>query len=71
MRQSLITFVSALTLVLAPAAFATVNHGDFIGTGVDFLQVSETTTTAAGARSASRLTVAWSLRLSPCLPSRV
>ncbi|MGH0030092.1 MAG: DUF7467 domain-containing protein [Myxococcota bacterium] len=31
---------------MAPAAFATVNHGDFIGTGVDFKQVSETTNTA-------------------------
>lgn len=33
--------------VLVPSwAFATVNHGDFIGTSVDFLQVSETTQTA-------------------------
>ncbi|MGH0034137.1 MAG: DUF7467 domain-containing protein [Myxococcota bacterium] len=30
----------------APQAFATVNYGDFIGTGVDFLQVSEETQTA-------------------------
>jgi hypothetical protein len=33
--------------LLAPSlAFATVNYGDFLGTGVDFLQVSETTQTA-------------------------
>ncbi|MBW2241157.1 MAG: hypothetical protein JRH01_04160, partial [Deltaproteobacteria bacterium] len=37
-------------LLLAPAlALATVNHGDFIGTGVDFLAVSETTQTAGDA----------------------
>lgn len=37
----------ALVWVLAPSlAGATVNHGDFNGTGVDFLAVSETTLTA-------------------------
>jgi len=35
-----------LSLVFASAASATVNHGDFLGTGVDFLQVSETTNSA-------------------------
>lgn len=34
------------SLLVPPAAFATVNHGDFLGTGVDFLQVSETTLSA-------------------------
>jgi hypothetical protein len=41
------TLVLSLVGLLAPAsAFATVNYGDLIGTGVDFLQVSETTQTA-------------------------
>ena len=44
--SSLASLVTTFALVVAPAAFATVNHGDFIGTGVDFLQVSETTSTA-------------------------
>ncbi len=35
-----------LALLVAAPALATVNHGDFLGTGVDFLQVSETTLTA-------------------------
>ena len=33
-------------LLASPAAFAQVNHGDFLGTDVDFLQVTETTQTA-------------------------
>lgn len=33
-------------LLPASASLATVNHGDFLGTGVDFLQVSETTLSA-------------------------
>jgi hypothetical protein len=42
------TALAAATLWLLSAApsGATVNHGDFIGTGVDFLAVSETTLTA-------------------------
>jgi hypothetical protein len=36
----------ALLLLPPAASLATVNHGDFLGTGVDFLQVSETTLTA-------------------------
>lgn len=44
---SKVGFALALAMwIAAPAAHATVNHGDFLGTGVDFLQVSETTTTA-------------------------
>jgi len=39
----------ATSLLLALPALATVNHGDFIGTGVDFLAVSETTQTAGDA----------------------
>ena len=39
-----------LVLLLASAsALATVNHGDFLGTSVDFLQVSETTLSAGDA----------------------
>lgn len=44
-KISLLSISSALLLFAAGSAFATVNHGDFIGTGVDFLQVKETTTT--------------------------
>jgi len=39
-------FAAVLCLVLPGAALATVNHGDFVGTGVDFRNVSETTQTA-------------------------
>lgn len=47
MRQpTFVTLLSTLALCLAPAAFATVNHGSFSGTGVDFVDVSETTLTA-------------------------
>jgi hypothetical protein len=35
----------ALSLAVPRVALATVNHGDFLGIGVDFLQVSETTQT--------------------------
>jgi hypothetical protein len=46
MRKTM-SLTVALASLLAPSfAFATENHGDFIGTGVDFLQVSETTQTA-------------------------
>jgi hypothetical protein len=42
--------VLSLALLLAStSAFATVNHGDFLGTSVDFLQVSETTLSAGDA----------------------
>jgi hypothetical protein len=41
---------SALAGLLAPSlAGATVNHGDFLGAGLDFLQVSETTQSAGDA----------------------
>ena len=47
MRQStLVALLTGLSLLVGPSALATVNHGDFIGIGVDFLQVSETTQTA-------------------------
>ena len=39
----------ALSLLLSLPAGATVNHGDFLGTSVDFLQVSETTLSAGDA----------------------
>jgi len=42
-------FASTLALLswgVSTAAFATVNHGDFLGVSVDFMQVSETTLTA-------------------------
>ena len=35
-----------ILLLAAPAAYGQVNYGDFIGTGVDFLQVTEETQTA-------------------------
>jgi hypothetical protein len=38
--------VSLVVLAIAVPALAQVNHGDFLGTGVDFLQVTETTQTA-------------------------
>lgn len=44
-QASLAAALAALFASVSPAAFATVNHGDFIGTGVDFKQVSETTNT--------------------------
>jgi len=45
--RKLITLAAALLGALAPAlAGATVNHGNFVGSGVDFLAVSETTQTA-------------------------
>lgn len=45
--RKLITLAAALLGALAPVlAGATVNHGDFVGSGVDFLAVSETTQTA-------------------------
>lgn len=47
--RHLATLVATSLLILAPPALATVNHGDFIGTGVDFLAVSETTQTAGDA----------------------
>ncbi len=40
------TLFITLLLIAAPTAFAQVNHGDFLGTGVDFLDVTETTATA-------------------------
>lgn len=40
----LATLLSSAALLAAPGAVATVNYGDFLGTDVDFLQVSETTT---------------------------
>ena len=38
--------IAALAFGAALPSLATVNHGDFSGTGVDFNAVSETTTTA-------------------------
>jgi hypothetical protein len=38
--------VVVLALAIPSAALATVNHGDFLGTGVDFRDVSETTNSA-------------------------
>jgi hypothetical protein len=38
--------VTLLVLLVSAPALAQVNHGDFLGTGVDFLQVTETTQTA-------------------------
>ena len=43
---SLVAALAALFVFAAPGAFAQVNHGDFIGTGVDFKQVTETTLSA-------------------------
>jgi len=42
-RPNLGTTLFALTLLAASPALALTNHGDFLGTSVDFLQVSETT----------------------------
>jgi hypothetical protein len=44
-KPRLVSALVGLAFSTPFAAFATVNHGDFVGTGVDFLAVSETTTT--------------------------
>jgi len=44
-RPHLRALLIALALFVASPALATVNHGDVLGTSVDFLQVSETTQT--------------------------
>ncbi len=43
----------SILLLAAPAAYGQVNHGDFLGAGVDFLQVTETT------QSSGDLAVLW------------
>jgi len=45
MRKTVLLALLAL-LVASPEAFATVNYGDFLGSSIDFLQVSEETQTA-------------------------
>jgi uncharacterized repeat protein (TIGR01451 family) len=45
-RNGLAVVSLAASLLAASPSLATVNHGDYLGTGVDFLQVSETTLTA-------------------------
>ncbi len=44
-KTGLVTALFSIFLLAAPAAFGQVNYGDFLGTGVDFLQVTETTQT--------------------------
>lgn len=44
-RQFVGPIVLSLSLLLAAPADAQINHGDFLGTSVDFLQVTETTQT--------------------------
>ncbi len=49
LARLVLSSVAALALaglLTAPAALAAVNHGDFLGVDVDFLQVTETTLTA-------------------------
>jgi hypothetical protein len=43
--HAVVAAIAALTLGAALPSLATVNHGNFPGTGVDFIAVSETTTT--------------------------
>jgi hypothetical protein len=45
-RNALRGGLAAGLLLASSAAFGTVNHGDFLGSSVDFLQVSETTLSA-------------------------
>jgi len=49
MRSSRCILALASLALIASPAFAQVNYGDFLGTGVDFLQVTETTLTAGDA----------------------
>ena len=44
-KAGLVGTLLPILLLSAPAAFGQVNHGDFLGSGVDFLQVTETTQT--------------------------
>jgi hypothetical protein len=44
--RQIIRAAAVLSVFAASAAYATVNHGDFLGTSVDFLQVEETTQSA-------------------------
>jgi len=46
MTVRLIGALVSIFLLVAPAAYGQVNHGDLLGTGVDFLQVTETTQSA-------------------------
>ena len=47
MRKTLVVAGAlALASLIPSTSLAQVNHGDFLGTGVDFLQVTETTQTA-------------------------
>ncbi len=42
-HAGLVTTLAMISMLTAPSASAQVNYGDFIGSGVDFLQVTETT----------------------------